>query len=180
MELVGIIGKKGSGKTECANVLIQNYGFQKVSFADKLKQVVSDLFDIPINCLYDPNLKETYDHRWGKTYREIMQLFGTEVGRCIYNDIWIYHTEKRILQNSDDKIVIDDVRFKNEANLIKRQNGLLLKIIRPSVSQEQSLHASEVEQDEIKEDILLVNNSTKEDLYKNLDEIFHKFFSRIK
>jgi hypothetical protein len=178
MHLVGIIGKKGSGKSECSKVLCEKYNFQRISFADKLKQTVSYLFDIPLNFLYDPKLKETYDDRWEKTYREIMQLFGTEVGRCIYDNIWIYHTEKQILQFSQMKFVIDDVRFKNEAKLIKNYNGLLLRIIRPTMKGEVDFHKSETEQDEIEVDTTILNNSSKEDLYNTVNQVYLEFCNK--
>jgi len=178
MHLVGIIGKKGSGKSECSKILCEKYSFQRTSFADKLKQTVSDLFDIPLNFLYDPKLKETYDNRWGKTYREIMQLFGTEVGRCIYNDIWVYHVEKHLLQNPDLSFVIDDVRFKNEAVLIKKLNGLLIKVVRPSNDIQKDFHKSETEQDEIEVDITILNNSSKEDLYNTVNQVYLEFCNK--
>ena len=74
--IIGIVGKMQSGKSECSKFLCRVHNFKKISFADKLKDVVSDLWDIPIEDLYDPILKEEFDSRWGKTRREIMQLFG--------------------------------------------------------------------------------------------------------
>lgn len=176
MKLVGIIGKKGSGKSECSKVLIGKYDFQKLSFAQKLKETVSDLFDIPLELLYDPKFKETYDYRWGKTYREIMQLFGTEVGRCIYSDIWIYHTEKKILQEAFKNFVIDDVRFKNEAALIKKYKGLLIRVNRPSIKNiEADLHKSETEQDEIFVDVEIYNLSSIENLHDMIEKVYLDF-----
>ena len=43
--IIGICGLIGSGKGTVADVLVDEHGFQKISFADKLKDAVSVLFD---------------------------------------------------------------------------------------------------------------------------------------
>jgi len=175
LAIIGIIGKKGTGKSECSKVLIDKYKFRKISFADKLKEIVSELWDIPIQHLYDPSMKETFDPRWGKTYREIMQLFGTEVCRNIAWNTWIYHVEKQF--KTTENFIIDDVRFKNEADLIKKYNGILIKVVRPLPESKDSNHLSESEQDEIKPDIVIMNDSTKKDLSRKVEESLTYSFS---
>jgi ABC-type oligopeptide transport system ATPase subunit len=170
LAIIGIIGKKGTGKTECSKVLIQNYKFKKISFADKLKEVACELWDIPKTNLYDPTMKEKVDPRWGKSYREIMQLFGTEICRVIHWDTWIYHVEKEFKSRTNESFVIDDVRFKNEAELIKKYGGILIKVVRPTIDFSDSVHASEVEQDQIQPDIIIMNDSTKKDLHRKVKE----------
>ena len=70
---------------------------------------------------------------------------------------------------------MDDVRFKNEAVLIKKLNGLLIRVVRPSNDIQKDFHASEVEQDEIKVDITILNNSSKEDLYNTVNQVYLEF-----
>jgi len=174
LAIVGIIGKKGSGKSECSKVLVNKHGFRKISFADKLKEVVSELWDIPIKELYDPSKKETFDPRWGKTYREIMQLFGTEVCRNIAWNTWLYHVEKEFKRG--DNWIVDDVRFKNEAQLIKMYRGILIKVVRPILISENDQHQSEVEQDQIKPDVIIMNNYAIKDLHRRVEEVVTSFF----
>lgn len=168
MAIIGIIGKKGTGKSECSKVLIDKYKFRKISFADKMKEIISVLWDIPLHYLYDPSMKETFDPRWGKTYREIMQLFGTEVCRNISWNTWIYHVEKEFKKG--ENLVIDDVRFKNEAGLIKKYDGILITVVRPLPRSRDSKHLSESEQDEIQPDIVIMNDGTVADLHRKIEE----------
>jgi hypothetical protein len=58
MKVIAVSGFKGSGKDLLASHLVQKYSFKRVSFADPLKDMVSDLFDIPREYLDDPKLKE--------------------------------------------------------------------------------------------------------------------------
>ena len=45
MVLIGIIGKKGSGKDTVSDYLVENHLFHKLAFADPIKQVASIMFD---------------------------------------------------------------------------------------------------------------------------------------
>jgi len=170
LAIIGIIGKKGTGKSECSKVLIDKYKFRKISFGDKMKEIISELWDIPIQHLYDTSMKETFDPRWGKTYREIMQQFGTEVCRVISWNTWIYHVEKEFKQGKGENFIVDDVRFKNEADLIKKYNGILIKVVRPLPESSDSAHLSESEQDQIQPDIIIMNDSSKKDLHRKVEE----------
>lgn len=60
---IGIMGKAGAGKDTAANMMISmiNRNGKKAhrySFADPLKQLCSHIFDIPLKCMYDQELKE--------------------------------------------------------------------------------------------------------------------------
>ena len=43
--IIGICGLIGSGKGTVADVLVEQHKFKKISFADKIKDAVSVLFD---------------------------------------------------------------------------------------------------------------------------------------
>ena len=80
------------------------------------------------------------------TARHILQTLGTEWGRnCISSEIWLDCMMSRVtshLKDGDCKIVIDDVRFQNEAELIKKMGGEVWMIVRPS-AQRNTTHESE-------------------------------------
>lgn len=60
-----VVGKSGSGKNEFAN-LLTNY--KQIAFADPLKSLTSELFQIPLNYFYEESLKdsllETFDYNF--------------------------------------------------------------------------------------------------------------------
>ena len=56
--LIAISGRARSGKDTIANVLIKNFGFKRVAFADKLKEICSDVFDLPLNMFHRDEFKD--------------------------------------------------------------------------------------------------------------------------
>jgi len=49
--IVGIAGYKGSGKDTIGKVLVDHYDFEKMSFAQPIKDLVHDTFRIDKNIL---------------------------------------------------------------------------------------------------------------------------------
>lgn len=142
------------------------------AFGDKLKEISSDLFDIPLDRLHSRKGKNEFDERWGLTHRQILQKFGTEVGRAINPYVWVYHVKKWIENKPERDIVISDVRFKTEAEMIRSLGGHIWNIKRkaPAVLFEEDSHISETEQDEIESDLVIYNNGTITDLHRVIDE----------
>ena len=58
MKLVALSGWKGSGKDTLANYLVKKYGFKRLAFADKLKDMASQEYGIPREHFDDPRFKE--------------------------------------------------------------------------------------------------------------------------
>lgn len=57
--IIGVGGEKKHGKDTVANYLVEQYGYTKMAFADKLKHLCSSAFNVPIEDCYDENKKET-------------------------------------------------------------------------------------------------------------------------
>lgn len=59
----------------------------------------------------------------------LLQMIGTDVIRnYIYNDFWVKLVENKIEKSNASLILITDVRFPNERNLILKNNYLLIRI----------------------------------------------------
>jgi len=135
--IIGICGLIGSGKGTVADLLVDEHNFQKVSFADKLKDSVSTMFDWDIALLEGDTdesrtWREQVDKFWTKetgrtiTPRLVLQEFGTECMRNgFYDNIWVSFVKKTILDNPNKSFVIPDVRFINEMSMIKELTGQL-------------------------------------------------------
>lgn len=95
---IGIVGKLGSGKTTLADYLAQTLSFQKESFADPMKKIAKEFFGFEKG---DPE------------YRGFMQKLGTDWFRSVDENVWVNHLLKRTAGKK--RLVIDDVRFPNEA-----------------------------------------------------------------
>ncbi len=129
-DLVGITGKKRSGKDTLADFL-GYINYVKRGFADPLKEAAVHIFGLPIRAFDGKNKdREKVNEFWGMSPREMLQKLGTEACRDgICPDIWIKRMELELLRN--DRVVIPDVRFENEAEFIRENGGFLIHVIRP-------------------------------------------------
>ena len=133
--IIGICGLIGSGKDTVAQYLINNHNFEKISFADKLKDAVSTMFDWDRDLLdgktdESREWREQVDPYWTAetgeeiTPRLVLQKFGTECMRQgFYDGIWVSLTKQHILKNPKKHFVIPDVRFPNEAKMLYEVGG---------------------------------------------------------
>jgi hypothetical protein len=183
--IIGVCGLIGSGKGTVADILQEEHGFKKISFADSLKDAVASIFSWDRTALEGDTeesrkWREQIDPWWANrlgisnlTPRWVLQQWGTEVCRVgFHQDIWIASLEKKI---QDDNYVIPDTRFPNEINLIKKINGVVWCVKRgpdPSWfaqyrlggSPPSNIHPSEWEWARSKFDQTIENNGTIENL----------------
>jgi dephospho-CoA kinase len=171
--IIGIIGNKYTGKDTIADFLVENYNFNKYTFANPIKDISKKLFHLNDEQLNDPYLKEIKIPYWDLSPREIFQKIGTDLFRNNFDkDFWVKQFEINYLINNNHKnIVCSDIRFQNEAELIKKYNGILLKINRNTHKYDNH----ESEKLEIQDyDFEINNNSTLEDLYFIVEDILKK------
>lgn len=175
--IIGVLGHKRNGKDTIADYLVENYEFKKICFADALKNMSRQLFGLTDEQLYGDK-KEVEDEYWQTTPRKILQFVGTELFRkqfaklCphVKEGIWVEIAKKKIL-NTKENVVISDVRFQNEVDMIHSLNGIVIKVVRPSISNI-DYHESELGIDKIKDfDLEMLNDNTLDSLYTKLDRV---------
>ena len=140
--IIGVCGFIGSGKDTIADYLVNIHQFRRESFANTLKDAVSQVFGWDRDMLegrtrQSREWREQVDPWWAKrlnmpnlTPRWILQYWGTEVcRRAFHDDIWIAALENK-LRNSNDDIVISDCRFPNEIKSIKAAGGIVVRVVR--------------------------------------------------
>ena len=83
----------------------------------------------------DRVFKETELSDIGKSPRQLMQLLGTEYGReLVHPDLWLILARKRIEQFMQYRsVVVSDVRFDNEADMIRSMGGQIIHLVRPGI-----------------------------------------------
>jgi hypothetical protein len=144
--LIGFCGQAGAGKTYAANYLAEAYGYSRVRFAAPLKAMMRAL-GLSEDEVDGPLKEQPCGLLDGKTPRHAMQTLGTEWGReLIGSELWIRAWGRAAAQFLDRglPIVVDDVRFANEAAAIWSRHGMLVRIDRPgSGSASGAAHASE-------------------------------------
>lgn len=150
--IIGITGRKGSGKDTAANFILHHPDYKdwaRVKFADGLKTMLQsflaylDVNPFIIKRMIEGDLKETpCSLLGGKTPRHAMQTLGTEWGRQMIGDnIWVEATKDRCAQF--ENCIITDVRFENEVEALHEMGGKLIKVNRPGLL-ETDHHLSEV------------------------------------
>lgn len=175
MKLIAFAGYQGSGKSLAASYLSNYPKTYLTKFAGTLKQVASIIYHVPIDYWeYDKNTKQ--ERLQNKTKREVLQIIGTEALRNnLSDDIWIYSLDLELKELATKKqidiVIIDDLRFPNELQFIKQNNGLVAYINRELEIKDKHESESYYELIKSQANLLVKNTSHLSNLYKQLDSL---------
>ncbi|MDA8151502.1 MAG: hypothetical protein M0003_02105, partial [Acidithiobacillus sp.] len=163
-----------------------------IAFADALYKEVSTAFNVPITFLKTRETKEKrsarlslghcmdgefanvvrlINHRGNRPIghstipyspRQILQWWGTDYRRAQRETYWIDKVRDRLLSDPGHWVVTD-VRFQNEADLIRELGGQLGLVLRPGVEPVAG-HVSEAYWQSCRPDFQVRNDGTLEDL----------------
>ena len=129
LTIIGFTGGKGSGKTTAAQYLQSITPNSAVfSYADPLKQFLMDFMGLSREQVFTLEGKETVDPRYGVTPRRIMEAFGTDFIRATTPNFWVVKMSMRLFGTDYDHIFIDDIRFDDEAELVRSLGGRVIHI----------------------------------------------------
>jgi dephospho-CoA kinase len=200
--LIGINGALGAGKDTAGAYFVSAYGFNRIAFADLLKESAGALFgidpdrwnewknDSSMEVLIQRNLSSEIGKAklYGKeppvslphvrlTVREFLQRYGTEAHRDVFGyDFWIDQAlmpyDDHVLEN----VVVTDVRFENEIEAVKKRGGYMMKVVRPETGGDS--HISERLFPNSMFDFVIHNDRTIQELYDRLDEVMQSLSGR--
>ena len=186
--VIGISGKIGSGKDAFADLfiehVIQEYGpqFENKKFAYNLKKIVSVLAGVRMKDVLSREGKLKYLPDWGMTIGEMQQLVGTEAVRNnIHNDAWVLSLFGTY-EEDQDYWIVTDVRFKNEAEIIKQKGGLIIRLngdpLNSKAGDDRNMnHQSEIDLDDYEGfDYVYENIPPIENLQNFVEQIAKKVF----
>lgn len=125
------------------------------SFADPLKEFCMNMFGLTREQCYgtDEQKNSKTNLRWRNfkqmlptkmkteltkknvwrsymTAREVLQVFGTDIIREIYEDAWVDGTKHNIRQDKTACAIVTDVRFENEVLGLQDINGKVIRLTR--------------------------------------------------
>lgn len=175
--IIGLSGYARSGKDTVAELLVLNYGFKRLAFADGIREALLALNPI----LHDGHrlneLVGMYGWEVAKAkdeVRRLLQVMGTEVGRKLINeDVWVWLLFNKV--NTNERIVIPDVRFPNEARMIEQQGGEVWRINRHNHSAVNN-HISEHALDNHMFKRVVYNDNTLDDLSDEIFMLMHNVY----
>jgi hypothetical protein len=171
--LIGTTGPAKAGKSTVARYLVE-HGFLEVSFAAAIKRGVSTMFDLDIQDLEQPEVKEATLPWLGKSPRYLLQTLGTEWGRkMVAPDVWLILAARRIeraKQAGHVGVIVSDVRFDNEADFILARGGELWRIWRQAATAVLA-HESERGINDSYPVRGIMNNGSFADLYTRIDNL---------
>lgn len=166
-QIIGVLGVAGSGKTLVAKRLVNHYGYTRTRLADPMKRMLKYGLGLSDEELDGDKKMAPMERFGGVTPRHMMQTLGTEWGRYrIYSDIWV-DAWRDMVARTEGSVVVDDVRFPNEAKAIKEMGGVLWRVFRPDVGM--MLHPSETSSGEIEVDATINNVTTIPALFRSVD-----------
>ncbi len=190
MEIIALSGYARSGKDAASQVLVNEFGFTRVAFADKLRDMlyalnpivdkspwdrmdVDFILDLPTDSpVKVQNVIDYYGwNGWKETVfateiRRLLQRLGTEAGRqTLWDSIWVDAAFANL--DDDAKVVITDARFVNEAMAVKSRGGKVWRIERLNVGPAND-HPSETSLDNWNFDDRIYNAGNLEELHEQV------------
>jgi hypothetical protein len=169
--IIGLSGYAQSGKDSVAKTLVEHYGFKRLAFADKIRDMLYYLNPLVKDGFRVQGVVDAYGWDQAKVLfpeiRKELQELGVSARTHLGSDVWVHAVLDQMVDGID--YVITDVRFENEAVMIKEANGQLWRVKRPGVGAVNA-HISESELDSYKVDQILKNGGTLEEL----EELVHK------
>ena len=174
MKLIAFTGLPRSGKDTAAGYLIDRHGFQRVQFSEPLKQAAAILLGRPLSQMhgYQDFDRELIMPEWGFSIRYFLQRLGTEVMRENFGaDFWVKLMRNRLKDAAGD-FVITDLRFENEAAMVRDLGGTVVQVWRPGVKG--SSHVSDAG---VIADVTVHNDDTLPWLYRQLEIVLRDAYT---
>ena len=163
------------------------------AFADVLKEFAVDVLGLEYNQVYGTNEEKnspthllwenmpTGNNKGPMTGREILQYFGSDICRKMYENIWFDACIRRIRKDKPELALISDVRFPNEIKGVQNEGGVVFGLPRDIVNGKDT-HSSEQVDLSLCDYVLPEGNidTTTRALYNNISENkIHPFRSKV-
>jgi len=163
--IIGLSGYAKVGKDEVAQILVKKYGFKRIAFADPIRELLLEINPILANGYHLKTIINEEGWTLAKNKEEVRRLLqelGVGARQVLGDDVWVVAALRK-MENFKENYVITDVRFENEAVMVRQLGGEIWRIQRPGI-QAVNNHVSELEMDGYKFDRVLRNEGTLEEL----------------
>jgi len=158
MKIIGISGKKRSGKDTVAALIKERFPRSVIyHFAGPLKKEVSRAIGYSLDHL----------EKNKPSFRTLLQGWGDYRKNLYGEDFYVKLADEALIQlNMFEIVIIPDLRFKCEFNWINRMHGITIRVNRLGTSED--THRSEIELDNETFDYVIENNGTLSQLLESV------------
>ena len=170
ISVIGITANTDQAGKDSAASFINEYYSQKYEnekFAKPLKQMIASMTGESMEYLETTTFKDALlPSQWDidgtpQTGRDLMIMIGHGL-RQLQPNIWVNAMDERFL-NNPNPIIITDVRYRNEIEWIRSNNGVVVHIVRGKTKENRNL--AEQQLDGYRgHDVILENNAGLWDL----------------
>jgi hypothetical protein len=172
---IGLIGKARSGKDTAALHLVRTRSYVRLAFADPLKEMALSINPyVPTG--YGVTVRLTAliaDVGWEyakDTYPEVRRLLQSigQTQREFDEDYWTSALGRKVhnAERWNIPVVVTDVRYENEARMLRARGFKLVRIVRPeTMTGSAAQHSSETALDGYAADVTIHNNGTVAQLH---------------
>ncbi|MEE1835768.1 deoxynucleotide monophosphate kinase family protein [Streptomyces sp. SP17KL33] len=180
MRNIALMGRARSGKDTIAERLVKEHGYERVAFADPLKEMAlqidpliptMDGIHVRLRALVrDTGWEYAKDHY--PEVRRLLQYVGQSVRAHSYEDFWRDLAMRKVSAAiaADRPVVVTDCRYLNEAQTLSAARFLMVRVIRPGgVDPRTSSHESERALAGFLPDSVIRNDGTVADLWERAD-----------
>lgn len=171
--IIGLSGYARSGKDTVAGMLIGIHGYHNIAFADPIRKFLYDVNPsikdggYRLRSLVDAYGWETVKTEYPEA-RELLQRAGVAARTHIDEAVWVTAAFNKV--KDKPKVVVTDVRFKNEAAKIKEMGGQIWRVTRIGTNPAND-HISEIDMDDWDFDAVITNNSDMPNLIKQIRKL---------
>lgn len=174
VKLIAFKGLKECGKSTTANFLINERGFTLINMKKAINSELKDLFPETMKSLAEsyemtvdefisakPPLLRPIQKDWGMYRRSQDENYWVSK--------WLHGMES---VHGGMSIVVDDIRFQNEAEVIKTLGGVIVEVIKEGMVSDDN-HATETSSKDIKADhVISAAPGEVEKLCEQIDKIW--------
>lgn len=185
-QIIGLVSPSRSGKDTFAERLQMKHMAVNLKFAQPLKDMIATLLEHynytydAINNMIEGDAKNEIIPEIGKTPVDLMKTLGTEWARVhVKEDLWV-DIMRRKIQDSHHNVVVTDVSYQNEIDVIKEFGGTTVRVHRQEAQDNAGTHGSDHGRATLPVDIVIHNEGTIEELGDEADKLAERLYNEQK
>jgi hypothetical protein len=142
--IIGFTGPAGCGKSTAAQIL-QESGWRRISFADPLRRLARRIHPEWCDDIFEHGNKDRIYPPTGYSPRELLRTLADEI-KTLCPGAFVramgLELDRLTMPQHATSVVIDDVRYEAEANLVRARGGWIVHVKRDGIRYRRD-HSSE-------------------------------------